>query len=310
MQLKIVIWNANGLAQHVEEVKTYTRTRHVDIILISETHFASRSYFKIPNFTAYDTRHPDGTAHGGTAILIKNGLKHHLHGHYTADYLQATAEDWVGPLTIAAVYCPPKHVIKADQFRHFYTTLGHRFLAGGDFNAKHTHWGSRITTPRGRELFKATQADKLLHVSTGEPTYWPTDRRKIPDLLDFGIRKCIPQHCVEAEAGFDFSSDHSPVLVTMHTRLAQSSKPPTLTTNRTNWATFKQYIQDNLTLQVPLKTNRDIEDYVNHHTAGCLDRNTNPSQTSQTKLLSSSHYAENPRQTQATPQMATHQVSS
>jgi hypothetical protein len=71
---------------------------------------------------------------------------------------------------------------------------------------------------------------------------------------------------VEAEAGFDFSSDHSPVLVTMHTRLAQSSKPPTLTTNRTNWATFKQYIQDNLTLQVPLKTNRDTEDYVHHFT--------------------------------------------
>jgi hypothetical protein len=201
--------------------------------------------------------------------LLKKGLKHYLHVHYTVAYLQATSitvEDWVGPFTIAAVYCPPKHEIKADKFRHFYTRLGHRFLAGGDFNAKHTHWGSRLTNPRGRELFKATQADKLLQVSTGEPTYWPTDRRKIPDLLDFGIIKGIPEHCVEAEAGFDFSSDHSPVLVTMHTRLAQSSKPPTLTTNRTNWATFKQYIQDNLTLQFPLKTNRDIEDYVHNFT--------------------------------------------
>jgi hypothetical protein len=155
----------------------------VDIILISETHFTSRSYFKIPNYTVYDTRYPDGTTHGGTAILIKNGLKHYLHGHYTADYLQATSitvEEWVGPLPIAPVYCPPKHVIKADQFRQFYSTLGRRFLAGGDYNARYTQWGSGLTTPRGRELFKTMQADQLLHISTGEPTNWPTDRRKIP----------------------------------------------------------------------------------------------------------------------------------
>jgi exonuclease III len=137
MQLKLVIWNANGLAQNVEEVKHYTRTHQVDIILISETHFTSRCYFKIPNYTVYDTRHPDGTVHGETAIIIQNGLKHHLHGHYSVDHLQATSvtvEDWMGPLTIAAVYCPPKHAIKADQFRHFYSTLGRRFLAGGYYN--------------------------------------------------------------------------------------------------------------------------------------------------------------------------------
>jgi len=28
-------------------------------------------------------------------------------------------------------------------------------------------------------------------VSTGDPTYWPTDRKKIPDLLDFGITRGI-----------------------------------------------------------------------------------------------------------------------
>jgi hypothetical protein len=31
---------------------------------------------------------------------------------------------------------PPKHVIKADQFLSFYATLAHRFLVGGDYNAK------------------------------------------------------------------------------------------------------------------------------------------------------------------------------
>jgi len=82
MQLKIVLWNANGFAQHIEGVKNYIQNQQVDFMLISETHFTTRSYFKIPNYAIYDTQNPDGTAHGGTAILIKKCIKHYLHGHH------------------------------------------------------------------------------------------------------------------------------------------------------------------------------------------------------------------------------------
>jgi len=173
-------------------------------------------------------QHPDGTAHAGTAILIKNGIKHYFHGNYKIEHLQATSitvQDWVGQLTIAAIYCPTKHTIKAEQFRHFYTSLGHRSLAGGDYNARHTHWGSRLVTPRGRELLKTMQKENLMHVSMGEPTYWPSNKRKIPDLLEFGITKGIPAHSTQAVAGFDLSSDYSPALLTMHTRITHPPKP-------------------------------------------------------------------------------------
>jgi hypothetical protein len=70
-----------------------------------------------------------------------------------------------------------KHNIKAEQFQRFFNTLGQQFLAEDDYNAKHPQWGSRLTTPRGQELLKAIQAKQLSHVSTGEPTYWPSDRR-------------------------------------------------------------------------------------------------------------------------------------
>jgi hypothetical protein len=75
-------------------------------MLISETHFTTKSYLKIPNYILYDTQHPDGTAHGGTAIIIKNGIKYYLHEHHILEHLQATSvtvEDWFGPLTLAAV---------------------------------------------------------------------------------------------------------------------------------------------------------------------------------------------------------------
>jgi len=108
------------------------------------------------------------------------------------------------------------------------------------------------------------QKENLMHISTDEPTYWPSDERKIPDLFDFGITKGIPAHSIQAVGGFDLSSDYSPVLLTMHTRIAPQTRPPTLTSKITEWVTFQNYINGNLTLQAPLKTDRDIEDYVQH----------------------------------------------
>jgi hypothetical protein len=39
----------------------------IDIALISETHFTSRTLFKVPHYAVYHTIQPDGTAHGGAA---------------------------------------------------------------------------------------------------------------------------------------------------------------------------------------------------------------------------------------------------
>jgi len=99
-----------------------------------------------------------------------------------------------------------------------------------------------------------------MHVSTGEPS----DKRKTPDLLEFGITKGIPAHSIQAVAGYDLSSDHSPVLLTMHTRITHQTRPLTLTSKTTNWMNFQNYRNENLTLQAPLKTDRNIEDYVHY----------------------------------------------
>jgi hypothetical protein len=42
-------------------------------------------------------------------------------------------------------------------------------------------------------------------MSTGEPTYWPSDRNKIPDLLDFAITKGISEVLSHVESNFDLS---------------------------------------------------------------------------------------------------------
>lgn len=79
--LKIVFWNANGLAQHALEVQSFLKLNQIDILLISETHFTKKNHLSIPHYKFYQAMHPDGTAHGGSAILIKNNIQHHQGVH-------------------------------------------------------------------------------------------------------------------------------------------------------------------------------------------------------------------------------------
>ena len=51
-----------------------------------------------------------------------------------------------------------------------FANLGSRFIAGGDYNAKHLWWGYRLPTPkpRGPQLYADMQADNLAPMSTGD----------------------------------------------------------------------------------------------------------------------------------------------
>lgn len=263
--LKLAIWNANGLSQHRQEIQTFLSNNNIDIMLISETHFTYRSYMQIPKYYIYDTKHPDGTAHGGTAIIIKRNIRHHQIQKYEHDHLQATSvsiADWNGAIIISAIYCPPRHTIDNIKFSQFFNSLGNKFIAGGDYNAKHLQWGSRLTNTRGRELLKSMQHNNLGQISTAEPTYWPTDRSKIPDLLDFCITKGISTNYTNAVSSLDLSSDHSPVIVTLNTEILQNPKECILHNKATNWNAFRERLIDATSINVRLKIPEDIDNAV------------------------------------------------
>jgi len=217
--LRISMWNANGVSQRKLELAQFLLDNHIDVMLLSETHLTNKYNFNLRGYLFYGTNHPDGKAHGGTGILIRNRIKHHCHKEFVENYLQATSIniklDNGNQLTLAAVYCPPRFTITEGEFTQFFNSLGEHFIAGGDYNAKHTHWGSRLVNPKGKQLYNAVikANNKLGHVSPGRPTYWPTDSKKLPDLIDFAITKNIPRSLISAECLSDLSSDHSPVLI-------------------------------------------------------------------------------------------------
>lgn len=136
----------------------------------------------------YHTNHPDNKAHGGSAVLVRSNIKHHVLQGYCKNYIQATTvviSDSFSDITVSALYCPPRFTIKETEFNEYFKTLGGRFIAGGDYNAKHTFWGSRLVLPRGRELLKCILTNNMNVISTGEPTYWPTDKKRYQILSIF-----------------------------------------------------------------------------------------------------------------------------
>ncbi|GBP23642.1 RNA-directed DNA polymerase from mobile element jockey [Eumeta japonica] len=171
--------------------------------------------------------HPNGKAHGGSAILIKSTIKHYQSQPHCKDYIQATnvvVSAGVSDITISSLYCPPRHTIKEQHFNDYFKTLGKRFIAAGDYNAKHTFWGSRLTLPRGRELLKSAQSGHMNIISTGQPTYWPTDKDKIPDIVDFCIFKGIANTNISCSSCWDLSSDHSPILVEITAEIRETTR--------------------------------------------------------------------------------------
>ena len=267
MSLKIVTWNANGLSQHTLEIQAYLKSEDIDILLVSETHFTKKSFIRIPNYKVYHTLHPDGSAHGGTAVIIKNKISHFEATHYCTNEIQATnivVEDTKGYITMSAVYSPPKHNIKKDTYIAFFKTLGSRFIAGGDYNAKNTFWGSRLTTTKGRELYSALTNCNLSVTSTSEPTYWPTDRRKVPDLIDFFVTKGIDKTKLDCCSCLALSSDHSPVVLTLYEEPNKILQPCKLHNKYTDWDYFRSMVESSLNTTPSLKSDEEINEAVEH----------------------------------------------
>ncbi|CAA9999210.1 unnamed protein product [Nesidiocoris tenuis] len=170
------------------------------------------------------------------------------------------------PIAIASIYCPPRPTVYEEDFEKAFDQIGNRFVIGGDFNAKHTYWGSRLSTSRGTELYNYVKSNNCTPLSTGKPTHWPVDVSKKPDLLDFFIMKNVSANYAVIEESFDLSSDHSPITLTLSEKIIQKPHNPALVNKKTNWDQFKvdinQFINLGTTIATPAILDSELEKLV------------------------------------------------
>ncbi|GBP28743.1 hypothetical protein EVAR_19785_1 [Eumeta japonica] len=91
-------------------------------------------------------------------------------------------------------------------------------ILAGDFNAKHTTWGSRVISPAGRQLLQDSEQHGYEVIGPDTPSHIPTDPRFIADVLDVVLCYQLPY--------------------LSHMILAH---PPT---HRTDWSAFRSTLEE------------------------------------------------------------------
>lgn len=124
----------------------------------------------------------------------------------------------------------------------------------------YTFWGSRLISTKGRELLKAAKETGCEFLSTGKPTYWPSDVNKIPDLIDFFLVKQISKNFLHIEEEFDLSSDHSPICLTVSDTVILKPAKPFLVNKFTDWEYFRTLLEENMELKY-IQNAEKLEEY-------------------------------------------------
>lgn len=294
IDLRIAIWNANGLSKHRQELEIFLNYHKIDILLISETHFTSKTFFRIKGYNLICSNHPADTARGGSAILIKTSIQFEFVDKIETYYLQSIYIKVLcnnSPVVFGSVYFPPRYNLKHQDFNDFFHKLGTTFLVGGDFNSKHSWWGSRRTNAKGKELFKCIENNNFSILSTGNPTYWPTDTRKLPDLIDFAVYNGIPPHHLDIQDCFDLSSDHSPLIISYSTQIRECLKNQ-IFTNKSDINSYVYWLENNININVSLKSGDEIDSAIANFSdliieAACLSTPTTTKVNINQMLISS-----------------------
>lgn len=249
--LNILSWNANCLnREKASELEIILKEYQIDIALISETWFTKESKLFFKNYNMYNARHPSNNTRGGASLLIRNTIKHNLISLIENDRFQAvivSVSTSLGAFNVTSLYSPPKLPISVFQYDNLLNKFGSKFLAGGDWNSKNVRWGSRIITPRGQNLNESVTKFAGDFLSPFKPTFYPHDKKKKPDIIDFFIFKNVNLYeKTTCDVLPDFEIDHAPVLLNIYTHPILIEKPTPLVNKNTDWKGFRKYIEEKL----------------------------------------------------------------
>lgn len=246
--LKIGIWNANTIGNKKQELTLFMEEQGIDVMLLTETNLKKRNGLKIRNYTTYRTDRPTGTG-GGTAILVKTGIKHGELPRRGTTHIEETGIRITGKhgkFNLYTVYKPPnKPMEEADIKKLFSEDLP--TIIAGDLNAKHTEWGCRATNKQGRQLRKITDDNQLTIIAPDEPTH-THPKTQTTDILDIAILKEVPWN-YEISTIPDLSSDHCPVILEIEVEGTRTESQKKIT----DWTQLKK-VMETKTIKIESKT--------------------------------------------------------
>ena len=261
--LNIVAWNCDGIRNKLYELRAFIQEESYDIIALCETHLVAGDLFKVPGYVLYrnDRR---GRRGGGTAILVRNNLKHHRVPSPSTEYLEFTiinvtlADGYslnIGSLYSSCVHSRP--LLESDLLA--LNTIPEPSVFIGDFNCKNKLWKTNTTNRRGVMLEKFTTKYNYSIWAPTRPTHYGTSG--LPDILDMAIARGV-NHAYHIEPVNALSSDHYPIELTIF----KSMYRPPEGFKKTNWLEYQsRLLNNNFEIKIP-NSKPEIESIITNQT--------------------------------------------
>lgn len=256
-------WNSNGINNKKEELINFLHHYNVDIACIVETHLNKNNKLLIPNYTVYRADRSE-TKGGGVLIAVKSCYNHYQTHLPDSPGIEAIAininlnnQSW----KIIAAYKPPSVKIQNANIQNYFQPSENTLLLG-DLNAKHTSWGCKINNQDGKILANLINQSNLRIISPSEPTYYPYDRLRQPDILDIAITNAnINFHLSTI---FELDSDHIPVLLSTQQLIPQHAPSPKINTLKINWKKYQTLLRNEIPVIKILKTPLEIDKSISY----------------------------------------------
>lgn len=210
--LKICTWNAQSVNNKKLELENFLNKYDIDIILISETFLKPAKSFFIQNYICY-RKDRDDEPHGGVCILIKNTIKSGPLPDLNLEFIESIGiivfNSNNEKIKIFCCYCRDS---KSNLLRNDFIKLSSgsdMYLAGGDFNCRHSQWNCLRNNKGGRTLYSyASNTDNCSVVGSDEPSYY--SYAGTPSYIDLFLTNSAPITSVKTLN--ELSSDHLPIL--------------------------------------------------------------------------------------------------
>lgn len=269
--IKVLNWNVCTLSRKKSELYTFLGKRDIDIACISETRLKPNQNFSLPNYKIYrkDRLHSPG---GGVALILKSRLKHRDLPDLKLKFIEAKAIEIstsLGPIRIVSIYVrhnceTPEDISNFEGDLLKLTSMGGKFLIIGDLNAKHTEWHNPYNNKNGNILREFKENGYFDIIIPNGPTRYT--RNGNPSIIDL-ILTNIPEIFLYSKTSKKLSSsDHYPTISKISLDKSFHAPQTRFDYNRANWPLFRTVFNNRLDPELPLETERNIDDALTHLT--------------------------------------------
>ena len=235
LQHNVCNWNTN---KHIL-TNTY-KNLNPDVILINSHGLKSNENIKIHSYSSY-TINSSNELNDGSAILIKQNLKHKIKDNFDTDVIQLTIETNTGPINIATTYLPPRRPYLPFTDFHNLASQHHPTYIIGDLNAHHPYLNTKTTNKVGKALKILIDNNKVNFLGPNFPTYLSHNAASTPDII-LGNNKTY--HNITILPGPTTASDHIPVIFTITSQAIKIPVKPKLNLKLADWEKYKVEIEN------------------------------------------------------------------